>query len=95
MPSSSEPAPAPPHQVIAAWFKDVFAGGHDGDGQRQFPPPAPASSFQAVRSVEVLGHMMSSKESPGEEGGPAASAIEAQLHIEFTINVRRANHLQD
>jgi len=52
------------------------------NGPKELPPPN-GHSLQAVADVSVLGHMMVAEES------------EDALRIEFTINVKRANGLQD
>ena len=70
----------PPPQAIAHLLK-LF--GVPERAERALPPPQ-SSSFQAVASVQVLGHVM-----------VADDCSQDRLRIEFTINVKRANGLQD
>ena len=70
----------PPPQAIAHLLK-IF--GVPDRSERVLPPPQ-SSSFQAVASAQVLGHVM-----------VADDCSQDKLRIEFTINVKRSNDLQD
>jgi len=76
-----------PPQVLSALLR-TFGGNDNG---RALPPPQ-GSSFQAVASVQVLGHVLVPEVLPNT---PRVEGGEERLRIEFTINVKRANGLQD